>query len=76
MIMIGIAIATVTTIGLVTITAVIGLGGLGQLILQGLVENFHTPLLVATALSVLLAFVADIAFLAGQRLTLPWARNA
>ena len=65
----GIRIATVTTIGLVTITAVIGLGGLGQLILQGLVENFHTPLLVATLLS--------IALLAGtQRFALPWSRTA
>jgi osmoprotectant transport system permease protein len=72
----GLRIATVTTIGLVTITAVIGLGGLGQLILQGLVENFHTPLIVATALSILLAFVADIAFALSQRLTLPWARSA
>jgi osmoprotectant transport system permease protein len=72
----GIRIATVTTIGLVTITAVIGLGGLGQLILQGLVENFHTPLLVATALSILLALVADLALAASQRIALPWARSA
>ncbi len=72
----GIRIATVTTIGLVTITAVIGLGGLGQLILQGLVENFHTPLLVATILSILLALVADLALAGSQRLALPWARSA
>jgi len=72
----GLRIATVTTIGLVTITAVIGLGGLGQLILEGLVENFHTPLIVATALSVLLAFVADLLFLVSQRVALPWARAA
>jgi osmoprotectant transport system permease protein len=72
----GIRIATVTTIGLVTITAFIGLGGLGQLILQGLVENFHTPLLVATVLSILLALVADLALAGSQRLALPWARSA
>jgi osmoprotectant transport system permease protein len=72
----GIRIATVTTIGLVTITAVIGLGGLGQLILQGLVENFHTPLLVATILSILLALVADLVLAGSQRLALPWARTA
>jgi osmoprotectant transport system permease protein len=72
----GIRIATVTTIGLVTITAVIGLGGLGQLILQGLVENFHTPLLVATVLSILLALVADLALAGSQRVALPWARSA
>jgi osmoprotectant transport system permease protein len=72
----GIRIATVTTIGLVTITAVIGLGGLGQLILQGLVENFHTPLLVATILSIALALVADLALAGTQRLALPWSRSA
>ena len=71
----GIRIATVTTIGLVTITAVIGLGGLGQLILQGLVDDFRTPLVVATVLSVVLALVADL-FLAGvQRLAVPWSRG-
>ncbi len=72
----GVRIATVTTIGLVTITALIGLGGLGQLILQGLIQNFHTPLVVATVLSIALAFVADVAIAMGQRLALPWARNA
>ena len=72
----GIRIATVTTIGLVTITAVIGLGGLGQLILQGLVENFHTPLIVATVLSIVLALVADLALAGSQRVALPWSRSA
>jgi osmoprotectant transport system permease protein len=72
----GIRIATVTTIGLVTITAVIGLGGLGELILEGLVSNFHTPLVVATVLSVVLALVADLTLATTQRLSLPWARTA
>ncbi len=71
----GVRIATVTTIGLVTITALIGLGGLGQLIYRGLIENFHTPLVVATVLSILLAFVADLALAGAQRLAVPWARN-
>lgn len=72
----GIRIATVTTIGLVTITAVIGLGGLGELILEGLVSNFHTPLVVATVLSICLALVADLTLATAQRLSLPWARTA
>ena len=59
-----------------TITAVIGLGGLGQLILQGLVENFHTPLIVATVLSIVLALVADLALAGSQRVALPWSRSA
>jgi osmoprotectant transport system permease protein len=72
----GVRIATVTTIGLVTIAAVIGLGGLGQLILQGLVDNFHTPLVVATVLSIVLALIADLTLAGAQRLSLPWSREA
>jgi osmoprotectant transport system permease protein len=72
----GVRIATVTTIGLVTVAALIGVGGLGQLILQGLIDDFHTPLVVATVLSVALAFVADIGLAGVQRLAVPWARSA
>ena len=72
----GLRIATVSTIGLITITAVIGLGGLGQLINQGLQENFRTPLVVATLGSIALALVADLTLATGQRLALPWSRQA
>lgn len=72
----GLRIATVSTIGIVTITAVIGLGGLGQLILKGLIESFHTPLVVATALCIALALVADLLLFGVQRLAIPWARPA
>jgi len=71
----GVRVATVTTIGLVTITALIGLGGLGQLILKGLIENFHTPLVVATVLSILLALVLDVGLAGAQRLAVPWSRR-
>ncbi len=68
----GVRIATVTTIGLVTVTALIGQGGLGQLILDGLIRDFRTPLVVGSVLSVVLAVFAD-ALLAGvQRLLTPW----
>lgn len=71
----GLRVATVSTIGIVTIAAVIGIGGLGQLILQGLIQNFHTPLVVATSLSVLLALFADVSLAGAQRFVVPWARN-
>src|SRR3984893_7043289 len=72
----GLRVATVSTIGIVTITAVIGLGGLGQLILRGLIESFHSPLVVATALCILLAFFADILIAGLQRFAVPWARSS
>jgi osmoprotectant transport system permease protein len=73
-IMAGIRIATVTTIGLVTITALIGEGGLGQLILDGLIRDFRTPLVVGSALSIGLAVVCDVALATAQRLATPWSR--
>lgn len=72
----GVRIATVTTIGLVTITALIGQGGLGQLILDGLQRSFRTPMVVGAGLSVALAVVADVVLLSVQRLATPWARAA
>jgi osmoprotectant transport system permease protein len=69
----GIRLATVTTIGLVTVAALIGHGGLGQLILDGLNRSFPTPLIVGSALSVALAAVADVALVGAQRLLSPWA---
>jgi osmoprotectant transport system permease protein len=74
-IMAGIRIATVTTIGLVTVTALIGEGGLGSLIYDGLLRDFKTPLVVGTVLSVTLAVVADLSLAGVQRLITPWARG-
>jgi osmoprotectant transport system permease protein len=71
----GIRVATVTTIGLVTVAALIGHGGLGQLILDGLNRDFPTPLVVGSALSVALAAAADIGLVAAQRLLSPWANR-
>jgi osmoprotectant transport system permease protein len=72
----GVRIATVTTVGLVTVAALIGKGGLGQFILQGLREFFPTPTIVGSALSVLLAMIADAVLLLSQRVLTPWARSA
>jgi osmoprotectant transport system permease protein len=71
----GVRIATVTTIGLVTITALIGEGGLGSLIYQGLQQFFWTPLVVGTLLSVALAVTCDLGLVGLQRVVTPWARG-
>ena len=68
-------IATVTTIGLVTVTALIGLGGLGRFILQGLQTFFATPTMVGAVLSVVLALIADALLLGAQSAVTPWARR-
>lgn len=71
----GIRIATVTTIGLVTVTALIGQGGLGRLFLDGFRRRNTTELVIGFALSIILAVVADLALLAVQRGLTPWARS-
>ncbi len=71
----GIRITAVTTIGLVTITALIGQGGLGALIYDGLLRDFRTPLVVGTLLTVALAVVVDLGLAGAQRLLMPWNRR-
>jgi osmoprotectant transport system permease protein len=71
----GVRIATVTTIGLVTVTALIGEGGLGSLIYDGLLRDFKTPLVVGTVLSVVLAVVADLGLAGAERIVTPWSRG-
>lgn len=75
-IMAGVRIATVTTISLVAVTALIGQGGLGQLFLTGFTLQFTTPLVVGVVLSILLAVAADLALVGVQRLSTPWLRGA
>jgi len=72
----GIRVATVSSIGLVTIAALIGRGGFGQFILLGLNTFFWTALLVGVVLSIALAIGADAVLLLAQRLVTPWARTA
>ena len=72
----GLHVATVTTVGLVNVTAFIGQGGLGQLIIQGFQEDFNTPVVVALVLSVLLAGVADALLVGLERLVVPWRHSA
>lgn len=70
----GLRIATVTTVGLVTVTALVGEGGFGDLINDGLGRDFPTPIVVGTVLSIALAVALDVIFVAIERLITPWAR--
>jgi osmoprotectant transport system permease protein len=71
----GLRVATVTTIGLVTVSALIGLDNLGTFITDGLQRFFMTPVLLGAVLSIALAVVADVALLGLQRLIAPWSRR-
>jgi osmoprotectant transport system permease protein len=72
----GLRLATVTTVGLVTVTAILGAGrgGLGRLMYDGFYNFFRTPVTVATILTVALAVVLDVAIMVLGRVLMPWAR--
>lgn len=71
----GLRIAMVTTIGLVMVTALIGEGGLGGLMLRGFNFRIYTAVYVGAAITVAIAVVADVALLAVGRLVTPWTRS-
>jgi osmoprotectant transport system permease protein len=71
----GIRIATVTVVGLVTITSLIGQGGYGAFINDGLRRAFSTPLMLGMVLSVAMATVLDLLLLTLQWAITPWARR-
>lgn len=72
----GLRIASVSTIGLVTVAAIIGdnFGGLGVFINDGLRNFFPTSVYVGALMSVLLAVAVDVSFVLLQRALTPWQR--
>jgi osmoprotectant transport system permease protein len=75
----GIRLAAVSTIGLVTITGVIGdkFGGLGFFILEGRRRNFFaTEILVGAVASIVLAIAIDLVLVWLERRLTPWSRTA
>ena len=70
----GLRIATVTTIGLVMVTALIGEGGLGNLMLRGFNFRNYTAVYVGAIVTVALAVVADALLIWLGRVATPWSR--
>ncbi len=72
----GIRVATVTVIGIATIGAYIGAGGLGNLIFDGITRDFATQVITGAVLTTILAIAADLLLLRLERLISPWSRRA
>ena len=72
----GIRLATVSTVGLVTITGMIGdaYGGVGFFIFEGYRHGFPTEILAGAVPSIGLAIALDVVLVSVQRLLTPWAR--
>ena len=70
----GLRVVTVANISMVSVGAVIGIGGLGELFTLGFQRDFLTPVVVGVVLSLLLALLADLVIVGLQRVLTPWAR--
>jgi osmoprotectant transport system permease protein len=71
----GIRIAAVTTIGLVTVTAFIGQGGLGRLFISGFRTQYPMEVAVGLVLSIMLAVAVDLALVWSERQLTPWSQS-
>jgi osmoprotectant transport system permease protein len=72
----GLRVATVSNISLVSVGALIGVGGLGELFTEGFQSNFPTEIVTGVALTVLLALAADALLLGVGKIATPWDRVA
>jgi osmoprotectant transport system permease protein len=70
----GLRVVTVTNVSMVSVGALIGKGGLGNLFMEGLRSDYMAPIIVGLVLSVLLALSLDGLLVMGQRWLTPWVR--
>jgi osmoprotectant transport system permease protein len=70
----GLRVATVSNISLVSVGALIGVGGLGELFTEGFQLNFPTEIVTGIVLIMLLALLGDALLLGLGRVATPWSR--
>jgi osmoprotectant transport system permease protein len=71
----GLRVATVSSISLVSVGQLIGIGGLGYLLINGYQLGLFVEVYVGIALIVALALVADVVLVLARRLLTPWQRR-
>ena len=74
-IMAGVRVATVSTVALTTVGAIVSYGGLGNLIQDGVQNNFKAEILAASVLCVVLAVVLDAIIVGVQWTVTPWTHR-
>jgi osmoprotectant transport system permease protein len=75
-IMAGLRVATVSTVALATIGSIVSYGGLGNLLLLAVGNQFKAQIFAASVLCVALAVTLDLLLVIAQRLLTPWTRHA
>lgn len=71
----GLRVATVANISLVSVGALVGSGGLGNLFTGGFQLGFVEPIIIGIVLSMLLAGLCDVGLVLLQRRLTPWVRT-
>ncbi|MFF5987822.1 ABC transporter permease [Prauserella flavalba] len=71
----GVRVASVSNISLVSVGALIGVGGLGVLFTDGFQREYFSPIVVGIVLTLLLALVVDLLLVLLRRLLTPWDRT-
>jgi osmoprotectant transport system permease protein len=72
----GLRVATVASISLVTVGSLIGIGGLGQLFIDGANSEFVTEIVAGVVIVTVLAALCDGLLILGGYLMAPWARRS
>ena len=70
----GVRVASVSNISLVSVGAIVGIGGFGRLFTDGFQRSYLTQIFVGIALTLLLALVVDLLLVGLWRLLTPWTR--
>ena len=70
----GLRVTTVTAVGIATVGGLVGGGGLGQIIVDGVRRDFPTLIAVGAVCATALAVGLDLVILGAERLTQPWLR--
>lgn len=71
----AVRVASVSNISLVSVGALVGIGGLGRLFTDGFQRDYPEQILIGIVLTLLLALVVDLVLVLLWRLATPWARR-
>ncbi|HEX3650139.1 MAG TPA: ABC transporter permease subunit [Pseudonocardiaceae bacterium] len=70
----GLRVAAVSSISLVSVGALLGIGGLGNIFNDGFQHDFVGEIVIGVVASLILALITDIVLVLIGRLTTPWTR--
>ncbi|MDA3650099.1 ABC transporter permease subunit [Saccharopolyspora indica] len=70
----AVRVASVSNISMVSVGALVGIGGLGRLFTDGFQRDYPEQIVIGIVLTLLLALVVDLLLVLLWRLATPWAR--